>query len=125
LPISFCTSCPKCSNISTTLPNVIKILTFGYMNLVIIWTFDHKHYAAESASKANCHLISQDVSGTSGERKFISFFKVCKSVHHHTFQIIQPTRCNNFSSLILDVYSYVQLNMFRSSSLPSSGAQLQ
>ena len=48
-------------------------------------------------------------------------FKVCKSVHHHTFQINQPTRCNNFSSLLLDVY--VQLNMFRASSRPSSGAQ--
>jgi hypothetical protein len=35
--------------------------------------------------------------------------------------INQPTRCNNFSSLLLDVY--VQLNMFRASSRPSSGAQ--
>jgi hypothetical protein len=33
----------------------------------------------------------------------------------------QPTRCNNFPSLLLDVY--VQLNMFRASSRPSSGAQ--
>ena len=36
-------------------------------------------------------------------------------------QINQPTRCNNFSSLLLDVY--VQFNMFRASSRPSSGAQ--
>jgi len=48
-------------------------------------------------------------------------FKVCKSGHHHTIQINQPTRCNNSSSLLLDVY--VQLNMFRPSSRPSSGAQ--
>jgi hypothetical protein len=48
-------------------------------------------------------------------------FKVSKSVHHHTFQINQPTRCNNSSSLLLDVY--IQLNMFRASSRPSSGAQ--
>jgi hypothetical protein len=48
-------------------------------------------------------------------------FKVCKSVHCYTIQINQPTRCNNFSSLLLDVY--VQLNMFRVSSRPSSGAQ--
>jgi len=47
--------------------------------------------------------------------------KVCKSVHHHTFQINQPTRCNNFSSLLLDIYA--QLNMCRASSWPSSGAQ--
>jgi hypothetical protein len=47
--------------------------------------------------------------------------KVCKSVHYHTIPINQPTRCNNFLSLLLDVY--VQLNMFRASSHPSSGAQ--
>jgi len=50
-------------------------------------------------------------------------FKVCKSVHHHIIQIIQSTRRNNFSSLLLDVYSCVQLNLFRASSRPSSGAQ--
>jgi len=49
--------------------------------------------------------------------------KSVKSVHHHTFQVNQPNRCKNFSSLLLDVYSYVQLNMFRVSSRPSSGAQ--
>ena len=42
-------------------------------------------------------------------------------MHHHTIQINQPIRCNNFLSLLLDVY--VQLNMFRVSSRPSSGAQ--
>jgi hypothetical protein len=41
-------------------------------------------------------------------------------MHHHTIQINQPTRCNNFSSLLLDVY--VQLNVFRAFSRPSSGA---
>jgi len=47
-------------------------------------------------------------------------FDVCKSVHHHTIQIIQPTRCNSFTSLLLDVY--VWLNMFWESPRPSSGA---
>jgi len=42
-------------------------------------------------------------------------------VHHHTIQINQPTRCNNFSSLLLDVY--LQLSVFWASSRPSSGAQ--
>jgi len=37
-----------------------------------------------------------------------------------SFQIIQPTRCNSFTSLLLDVY--VWLNMFRASPSPSSGA---
>jgi hypothetical protein len=57
------------------------------------------------------------------QKNIIMEFKVCKSVHHHMFQINQPTRCDNFSSLLLDVYSYVQLNMFRASSRPSSEAQ--
>ena len=30
-------------------------------------------------------------------------FKVYKSLHYHTIQINQPTRCNNLSSLLLDV----------------------
>jgi hypothetical protein len=47
-------------------------------------------------------------------------FDVCKSVHHHTIQIIQPTRCGSFTSLLLDVY--VWLNMFRASHRPSLGA---
>jgi hypothetical protein len=38
-----------------------------------------------------------------------------------SIQINKPTRCNNFSSLLLDIY--VQLNMFRASSPPSSRAK--
>jgi hypothetical protein len=53
--------------------------------------------------------------------KLIFKFKVFKSVHHHTSQLNQPTRCNDFSSLLFDIY--LQLNMFRASSRPSSGAQ--
>jgi len=48
-------------------------------------------------------------------------FKICKSVHSQTIQINQPTRCNNFSNLVLEVY--VQLNMFQAFSRPSLGAQ--
>jgi len=51
----------------------------------------------------------------------LAMFKICKSVHHNTIQINKPTRCNNFSSLLLDVY--VQLDVFRAFSRPSSGAQ--
>jgi hypothetical protein len=38
-----------------------------------------------------------------------------------SIQINQPSRYNNFSSLLLD--AYLQLNVFRVSSRPSSGAQ--
>jgi hypothetical protein len=47
-------------------------------------------------------------------------FDVGRSVHHHMIQIIQPTRCNSFTSLLLDVY--VWLSIFRASPRPSSGA---
>jgi hypothetical protein len=49
-----------------------------------------------------------------------SKFDVCKSVHHHTIQINQPTRCNSSTSLLLDVFAW--LNMFRAPPCPSSGA---
>ena len=54
--------------------------------------------------------------------KKIVMFKsaVRKSMHHHVIQIIQPTRCNSFTSLLFGVY--VRLNMFRTSPRPSSGA---
>jgi hypothetical protein len=50
----------------------------------------------------------------------IWLFDVRKPVHHHTIQIIQPTRCNSLTSLLLDIY--VWLKMFRASPRPSSGA---
>jgi hypothetical protein len=43
-----------------------------------------------------------------------------KSVHRHTIQTNQPTRCKIFTSLLLDIY--VWLNMFRALFRPSSGA---
>jgi hypothetical protein len=48
------------------------------------------------------------------------FFDVCNSVHHHTIQTNQPTRCNSFTSLLFDVY--VWLNMFRAPLRPLSEA---
>jgi len=44
-------------------------------------------------------------------------------VHHYTIQISQPTRCKNFSNLLLDVY--VQLNRFRASSRGAGCCQLE
>jgi hypothetical protein len=41
-------------------------------------------------------------------------------MHHHTIQINQPTRCDSFTSLLLDVD--VSLNMFRAPPRPSSAA---
>ena len=47
-------------------------------------------------------------------------FDFRKSVHHHTIQINQPTRCNSFTRLLL--YVCLWLNTFRASLRPSSGA---
>jgi hypothetical protein len=47
--------------------------------------------------------------------------KSASPVHHRTIQINQTTRCKNSSCLLFDVY--VQLNTFRVSSRPLSGAQ--
>jgi hypothetical protein len=55
--------------------------------------------------------------GKTGVTPFLSLIKR----NLYVIQINQPTRCNNFSSLLLDVY--VWLNMFQASSRPSSGAQ--
>ena len=56
------------------LTNVTHIYTFGYMGLVNIWTFYHKHYAAESSSKADCHLVCQEISCTFEKRKLRIMF---------------------------------------------------
>jgi len=50
--------------------------------------------------------------------EFAQLFNIYTS--HITIQIIQPTRCKSFTSLLLDVY--VWLNMLRASPRPSSGA---
>jgi hypothetical protein len=68
------------------------------------------HLTTESLVKLCC-LVSAS---------YFKEFKVCKLEHHQTIQINQPTRYNNLSSLLLDFY--LQLNMLRASSLPSSGA---
>ena len=52
------------------------------------------------------------------EEKFIQALQVRASSY---FQLNQPTRCSNLSSLLLVVQ--IQLNMFRTSSCPSSGAK--
>ena len=77
----------------------------------------------KAASFSKKHDVCTTLNGVHSKKRWSSF-KVCKSVHHHTIPINHPTRCNNFSSLSLDVY--VQLNMFRASSSPLSGSrQLQ
>jgi hypothetical protein len=51
---------------------------------------------------------------------WIHIFKVCKSVHHHTIQTNHQLDAT--VSPVYYVDGYLQLNMFRASSGPSSGA---
>ena len=64
---------------------------------------------------------------------FNNFIKICagskrksykidfgRSMHRHTIQTNQPTRCSSLKSLPIDVY--VSLNIFRAPPRPSSGA---
>ena len=82
----------------------------------------HYHSTSEWDRKSKVYVWDQQSVSVKSQQTRYSEFKICKSMHHHTIQINQPTRCNSFSSLLLDVY--VQLNMmFRASSRPSSGAQ--
>jgi hypothetical protein len=82
--------------------------------------YDHKEACINVFHASGSIATLEHIAKYNGEIEF----KVCNSVHHRSIQINQTTICNNFSSLLLDVY--VQLNMLRASSRPSSGAyQLQ
>jgi hypothetical protein len=63
--------------------------------------------------KGQIYLLLKDSSGSPNDAQRV-----------RVIQMNKPTRCNNFSGLLLVVQ--IQLNMFRASSCPSSGAkQLQ
>jgi len=44
-----------------------------------------------------------DTAKHSTEPEHSTPFEAGRSIHHHTIQINQPTRCNSFTSLLLDV----------------------
>ena len=99
-----------CSDFSYVVYLIISCLIYKRSNL-------HLGSCRYLINFRKCHPWAETIT-----QAFIQFkFRVCKSVHHHTIQINQPTRCNNFSSSLLDIY--LQLNMFRASARPSSGAQ--
>ena len=84
-----------------------RYTAFVFPAIVCIW------------NKIGCHCnVTND-----GNRQFDNEIAntSCMKISINSIQISEPTRCNNFLSLLLDVY--VQLNMFRASSPPSSGAQ--
>jgi len=70
--------------------------------------------------ESGVHFFNVTVKKIPYRRRWKNDIDVVKSVHHHTIQINQPTRCNSFTSLLLDVYAW--LDMFRAPLRPSSGA---
>ena len=84
----------------------------------------HSHFVGQKLFKIlSCPMglcITYLSSYTTKPKQTNYDFDVCKSVHNHTIQINQPTRCNSFTSLLLNVH--MCLNMFWASPRPSSGA---
>jgi hypothetical protein len=73
--------------------------------------------------QTNTHEVSASTDGSyliADDDKYCFQSDVHKSVHYHTIKMNQPTRCNSSTSLLLDIY--VWLNMFPASPCPSSGA---
>jgi len=68
-----------------------------------------------------CLCVNVYCTTATGCQQIYHKFDVRKSVHHHIIQTNQPTRCNSFTSLLLDVY--VWLNIFLAPLHPSSRAQ--
>jgi hypothetical protein len=71
------------------------------------------------SKKYFCNERAIDISPVIKKNQY-NKFDVRKSVQYRSIQIIQPTRCNSFTSLLLHIYEW--LNMFRVSPRPSSGA---
>ena len=97
-------------------------MCFSLANICGGWRVINEMDTSYDENTSNGQTTDGQTTDVSDRREHILLiFKVCKSVHHHTIQINQPTKCNNFSSLLLDIY--LQLSMFRASSRPLSGAQ--
>jgi hypothetical protein len=64
-------------------------------------------------SRIKLSILRRGVWGESVERTF----DVLNSVHHYTIEVNQPTICNIFTSLLLDIYLW--LNMFLAPFRPS------
>jgi hypothetical protein len=60
-----------------------------------------KHIREKKVKMSGVPLLARAGNLLLQNKKLGLKFKVCKSVHHRSIEINQPTRCNNFSSLLL------------------------
>jgi len=92
------------------------------------WGLHHQHISRPSSLSSwttQCHIQSREAKLSNSK---FHCSTSCHSISQYVYgcsiqimiQIIQPIRCNSFTSLLLDVY--VWLNMFRASPRPSPGA---
>jgi hypothetical protein len=63
--------------------------------------FNRTSYELSLLGQREDNVLGGNVCGMFGI--YLQKFHVGRSVHHHTIQINQPTRCNSFTSLLLDV----------------------
>ena len=106
-------------NTTELLPTETVLYNTGSLNSEHITNRDlYLHLAMSPEASTMCYFFS---SHHTVQHLNYTHFNLQIPYQYGAIQIYQPTRCNNFSSLLLDVY--VQLNMFRASSRPSSGAQ--
>jgi hypothetical protein len=76
-----------CEKMTFCTNNVIQLLDF---NLLQRQSLYWEAYSCSASIVSLCFLDPNN----------LLVLEVCKSVHYHTIQINQPTRCNNFSSFI-------------------------
>ena len=108
---------PRAGSCTTTLPD------WPEATLIKVATKTHSNYRC-GFSAFTCGINRPKFKITPKETAVtanVVCFLLCCIYTYFSIQINQPTRCNNFCIILLDVY--VQLNMFRASSRPSSGTQ--
>ena len=97
-----------------------KGFTFSQTAVASTVLYNICRYRTRHSTNMTASTVVKPYSDEPGCTVQVDIFVVRKSVHHHTIQINQPTRCNSFTSLLLDVY--VWFNTFRAPLRPSSGA---
>jgi hypothetical protein len=90
---------------SSTCWNLLSVLLYHYQ--LHLYCYRHKGLWACCSIVCVCSMIIW--SQLSLVMYCLPWFDIHKSVHHHTIQINQPTRCNSFTSLLLDVYVWLSV----------------
>jgi hypothetical protein len=112
-----------CVHVCTYAAVMWLIIWEGHLQIKILWM--EKFMSRLNSGNACFHLVHNTGQHCKCFRREkvadLKFASLCIII---CLKKNQPTRCNNFSSLLLDVYLYVQLNMFRWPAQPRPTALL-